>query len=320
MDDFRRFFDEDLRPKLEKLEERRQKIYRKLLISLAVIAAVAVLVFFIFPVFRQNPAFIFFLFAGALAFGMATWWLLTRDFIKSFKRQVIPEIARFCDPSLRYSQTRHVSEHEFQESEIFKHRIDRFKGEDHVQGKIVATAIEFSELHAEYKTSSTDSKGRSKTQWHTIFKGLFFIADFNKHFHGTTVVLPDTAERLFGFLGKKLQSLNFTRGQLIKLEDPDFEKLFVVYGDDQVEARYILSTALMRRITEFRNRTGHRIYLSFVRSRVNVAISMTRNLFEPRIFRSVLDYRLASEYLNDLQFATGIVEDLNLNTRIWTKE
>jgi hypothetical protein len=57
-----------------------------------------------------------------------------------------------------------------------------------------------------------------------------------------------------------------------------------------------------------------------VRSRVNVAISMTRNMFEPRIFRSVLDFRLASEYMNDLRFATGIVDDLNLNTRIWTKK
>ena len=36
--------------------------------------------------------------------------------------------------------------------------------------------------------------------------------------------------------------------------------------------------------------------------------------------RSVLDFEPAAEYLNDLQLALGNVEDLDLNTRIWSKE
>ncbi len=49
------------------------------------------------------------------------------------------------------------------------------------------TAVEFSQVHAQYKTESsrTDSDGHTETDehWHTIFKGIFFIADFNKHFN-----------------------------------------------------------------------------------------------------------------------------------------
>ena len=179
--------------------------------------------------------------------------------------------------------------------------------------------MKFSEMHAEYKTETTDSKGRRHTQWHTIFKGLFFIGDFNKHFSGKTVVLPDTAERLFGLLGKTLQSVFKHSGELIKLEDPEFEKHFVVYGSDQVEARYILSTSLMKRITDFRSKHGKPVYVSFVRSCVHVAVTTGKNMFEPRILRSLLDFEMAEDYLEDLEFALGIVEDLNLNTRIWTK-
>ena len=49
-------------------------------------------------------------------------------------------------------------------------------------------------------------------------------------------------------IGQKLQSFTtaFSKRQLIKLEDPEFEKLFAVYGDDQIEARYILTPALMQ--------------------------------------------------------------------------
>jgi hypothetical protein len=113
--------------------------------------------------------------------------------------------------------------------------------------------------------------------------------------------------------------MNVFRGQLVKLEDPEFEKLFAVYADDQIEARYVLSTSLMARIADFKKRTGRRIYLSFIRSQVYVAVSFAKNVFEPKIFQTALDFEAVREYLENLQLAIGIVDDLNLNTRIWSK-
>ena len=56
------------------------------------------------------------------------------------------------------------------------------------------------------------------------------------------MVLPDVAERCFGSLiGNFFQKMNFSDGSLVKLENPDFEKLFSVYSHDQIEARYILT-------------------------------------------------------------------------------
>ncbi|UCG49610.1 MAG: DUF3137 domain-containing protein, partial [Phycisphaerales bacterium] len=103
-------------------------------------------------------------------------------------------------------------------------------------------------------------------------------------------------------------------------EDPEFERNFAVYGSDQIEARYILSTSLMSRIVDFKKGSGRKIHLSFVGSRVFVAISYTRSLFEPRIFTTLLDFEPIRGYFEDLQLAVGIVDELNLNTRIWSKE
>ena len=102
--------------------------------------------------------------------------------------------------------------------------------------------------------------------------------------------------------------------------DPEFEKLFVVYGTDQIESRYILSPALMQRIVEFKTKRQKPIYLSFVGSSIFVALSETRPLFEPKIFSSILDFKTVCGYFEDLRVAVEIVEDLNLNTRIWSKE
>ena len=253
------------------------------------------------------------------AVGSFLYKFIISDYVHQFKLGIIKRIVEFVDPSLEYWPTGHISDVEFNSSRIFCQYPDRMRGDDLVWGKIGVTPIKFSEVYAEHETQTTDRYGRRHRRYSTIFRGLFFMADFNKSFYGKTVVLPDTAERLFGGLGSLLQSLNRSRGDLVKLDDPEFEKHFVVYADDQVEARYVLSTSLMKRIVEFRKKTDKRIHLSFVGSQAFLAIPYRRPLFEPRVFSRITGFKHVKEYFEDLQLALGIVEDLNLNTRIWTK-
>ena len=245
---------------------------------------------------------------------------LWRSYRAEFKEKVIRKIINFIDESLSYNPSEKLSLVEFQKSGIFKTGVDRYKGDDYVHGKIGSTQVEFSEVHAEYKTTTVNSKGRTQTHWHTIFKGLLFSVDFNKHFNVKTYVLTDTAEKMFGFLGKKLQSINFSRDDLINLENPDFEKQFVVYSADQIEARYILSPSLMERILDFKNQTKKNIQMSFVENKLFVVVPYRKNLFEPRLFGDIVDFNHIQEYYNDLVLVLDLVKTLNLNSRIWTKD
>jgi len=244
---------------------------------------------------------------------------LIEDYVEQFKTRIISRIIAFIDPTLEYWPSQHIGQSHFVESGIFTRTPDRFRGDDYVKGKIGSTPIEFSEIHAEYKSESHSSRGRRR-HWHTIFKGLFFAADFNKQFAGRTVVLPDTAHKVLGAAGDFFQGLNKSRGELVKLEDPEFEKIFVVYGDDQIEARYILSTSLMERIVKFQRKTGRPIFLSFVGTQVHVGVAYSKALFEPKVFSGIAGFKNVETYFDDLHLALGIVEDLNLNTRIWTKQ
>jgi len=315
--DLRDFYDTNLRNELSQLEIKRKKLLNLYLqVGMGIVVALAIAAIIVFSSGFPNPVpLIIILILGGIVGHFITKGA-AKEYKESFKSAIIQQIVTFIDPDLHYDMSSYIGKELYMSSELFKTRPDRYKGDDFVRGRVGATELMFSEVHSQYRTK--DSKGRSS--YHTIFRGMFFIADFNKHFRGKTIILPDTAEKLFGGLGKMFQSWNFSRDELIKMDDPEFEKLFVVYGTDQVEARYILSPALMQRISEFKKRTGKKIHLSFKNSCVFVAIGYTKALFEPRVFSSILDFSQIKEYYNDLALTIGIVEDLNLNTRIWTKE
>jgi hypothetical protein len=315
LEELKEFYTNELSVDLRQLEQKRKQVMQNTMVAIGVLTIFGLIGFGVM-VSKGAPRIVFgIVLCSVVGIGGIAFACIAKGYKREFKQRIIGRIVRFLDPGLSYQTDGLIDKHTFKGSKLFTHCIDRYKGEDLVRGRADKTDIVFSELHAEYKTGS----GKD-THWHTIFKGLFFIADFNKHFRGQTVVLPDTAEKLFGGLGKMLQSWNVGRADLIKLEDPEFEQEFVVYADDQIEARYILSTSLMRRILDFKRKTGTKIYLSFTGSKVYVAVPMTKNMFEPKYFSSVSDFSPILDYYNDLAFAAGIVDDLNLNTRIWTKE
>lgn len=142
------------------------------------------------------------------------------------------------------------------------------------------------------------------------FKGLFFHANFSKSFRGQTFILPNA-------LKSNLPVLNWNRGQRVNLEDPEFKQRFTVYGNDQVEARYILSTSLMQRLVDFRNKAKRPLYISFAKNQIYLAIPYEEDLFEPTLFTTMLNFNPLREYFETLQLMIGIVSDLNLNVRIW---
>jgi hypothetical protein len=313
VEELREFYTSKIVPELGPLEEERKKILKKFITACLIVVPVFALFGFLTAGFSDNFG-IFFFILGVVVL-VFIYHFLIKDYRSAFKTAVIEKIVKFIDKGLVYSKFGKVSQSLYAMSGLFRKNLDKYTGDDHVAGTVGKTGVEFSELYTSYETR--DSKGRKSE--HVVFKGLFFLADFNKHFKGATVVLPDRAERLFGHVGTFFQSMNKLRGDLIKLEDPEFEKLFVVYGNDQIEARYILSTSLMKRIVDFQKKTGRNIYLSFVGSKVFVAIPYQKDLFEPRVFQTIKDFKPVQGYFEDLQLAIGIVEDLNLNTRIWTK-
>jgi hypothetical protein len=311
------FYYKTLYPTLKELEDDRKHLrYRIIVIGVIITFITLLIAISMKDIIAQNFDLLFFLGASYIGVGAVTYKFLIKDYTKEFKDKIISPLIKEIDSNLRYTSTAHISIHHFKRSKIFTKSPDRFNGNDFVKGKIDGIDIQFSDIHAEKEYK--DSKGRR--HYDTIFKGLFIVSEFNKNFKGRTIVLPDTAQSTFGdLIGGWLQSKNMNRSELVKMDDPKFEKEFVVYSTNQIEARYILSHALMEKLLNFQKRSKHPVCVSFVGGSIYIAIQSHEDQFEPSIFHSLLKYKIAMEYVSTLHLAIGIVEELKLNQKLWSK-
>jgi len=310
------YYYKTLYPILEELEKQREALKSKVIvigtITTLIVAALALFLL------SQNASVDMLLFLGFayFAIGAIVYKWMIKDYAHDFKDTIISPLITEIDANLRYSQNLHIDESYFTRSRICTTRPDRVRGNDYVHGKIDGVNIQFSDFHAEKK--HTDNKGR--TTWSTLFQGLFIVADFPKNFKGSTVILPDVAQSSFGnLIGNFLQSNNFGRNELIKMDNVAFEKAFVVYGTDQIESRYILTPSLMQKLLSFKRRSKQNLSISFIGGNIYMAIEYNKDLFEPSVFHSLLKYKIAMEYIETLHLAIGIVEELKLNEKLWSK-
>ncbi len=146
----------------------------------------------------------------------------------------------------------------------------------------------------------------------STFRGMFANARLEKKIDGSVVVLPDRLESRLDYLARNIQALKSVNGnRLVSLEDPEFERHFAVYSTDEITARYVLTPAMMMRMTELREKYGRDIMLSFSGHDFYFAVEM------PEGFLTLGSSSLTSgEALKDLYdnmvAARGILDDLKI--------
>ena len=183
--------------------------------------------------------------AGAAGlYGYAYWPL--KKYKANIKEEIYPLIFKFFGDDFSYNagaQLSISSMNDFAQQgkpvEALKPSgiIPRYNSasvDDRVSGSHKAVGIEL--IEAKLKTG-----GKNKR---TIFQGLFIHLTMNKNFSGKTIVQAD-AGGVGNWLRDKLGGMD-----TVNLEDPRFEKIFEVYSDDQIEARYLLTTSFMERLVE----------------------------------------------------------------------
>lgn len=114
------------------------------------------------------------------------------------------------------------------------------------------------------------------------FRGMFGVHAIPQSCKGSVILLPDHLEGKLGYLAHSVQSYKSKNGaRLVLLEDPEFENLFAVYADNEVEARKILTPAMMRRIVKLRGDFGKDLMLSFSENRICYAVPFPDGFLQP---------------------------------------
>lgn len=231
-------------------------------------------------------------------------------------------------------------------------RYENVSFDDKITGRYEDINLELAEFHTYYTTR--DSKGNKSK--HITFKGVCFSAVMNKSFKGMTAISTtsldkrrlDRGNRLLiegdvdlGDLfdaGKKFLKSGFDKQKLIQktqefeaaqeaaesapkcqdvmLEDPEFKNMFNVYSNDQVEARYILTTAFMERFKKMEKSFNGGIKAIFIDNKIYILVDDRKNWFEIPFFKSATDINNYKEFINDFTKLLAIIETLKLNENI----
>lgn len=300
---------EKLTPALTQLENKRLELKKKGTNAGLVAGGICILIGIIITVWTGGNSFGFYI---SLIIGIIILVGCihgqSKELSQYYKRDIIATIINSLCENSSFIPENGISEQQFMSSGLFNTSPDRYSSEDMITGQVGKTSFACSEIVAEERRVSTDSKGHRTERWVDIFKGFFFIADFQKDFQGQTVVYRNSWIKL-----------NF-RNQRVKLENPEFEKKFDVYSTDQVEARYLLTPGMMEKLLELDRKFPGKITLSFYNSNVIIAIPDSTDHFKASIWSSQLRNNSLKQEYDTLSALIGIVDDLNLNLRIWTKE
>lgn len=120
-------------------------------------------------------------------------------------------------------------------------RSDQRSFEDHFSGEAHGAAFELYEAELKQRRRS-----RKRTYYVTVFRGVLIRIAFPRTIEGVTLITRD--QGIFNALDGLMRSANGRRLERIGLVDPRFERIFQVYGTDQVMARYLMTPTFMERV------------------------------------------------------------------------
>ncbi|MCZ6135331.1 DUF3137 domain-containing protein [Campylobacter ureolyticus] len=328
--------------KLIELEKQRKKLLEKELFTK---------IYIFFLTFLIVGVTYFSFVSGAMFFTLKEWEKISQNskfitffiffvililfylrYLKNYKRLVSLEFRQnfkefYLKPFIekkgfKYEMKRHIK------ADIIKHcglfpMFNDEGGNDLISGKINGVKFKFSDIILQDYIEPPEVEGKISMFYYSLsylfysknfryedwrlhkYTGLFFVADFNKTITSNTYIMSNKAPKS----DKKLQK--------ILTDNYEFNKNFKIYTDDIINAMYILSPALMESIIKIKNRFKVPINLSFLGSKIYIAINTDKDNFEPNLNQNLITKNPAKKILNDLNTILQIVEILSLNKNIF---
>ena len=325
---FKNYYDENLHHLYECLEPHRLQYLKNLKIVAGLFGFFGLIILGLWQnaLEKQNYNIveylwgILFIFWGILCLGALVFW---HNYKKDVKLLVMDKIVNFFGNIEACQQKQLVSLEDIQKSDLFLDVGDASCDDSfllHLGNASVCVAEQ------KLRTSKNVLKDRRQA---LVFHGVLVLADFAKSLKGK-IVAKDISRTwvdwfcdimmgvafvlvfsvaLFGALFNFSYFLSFVpialaqiwclykiyrkKYKKVNLEDVIFAKNWRVKATDQVEARYVLTPALMERILSVKKMfDGQRVHFAFFENKLLIAIDCDCDMFETSsLFSSALNYR-----------------------------
>lgn len=135
-----------------------------------------------------------------------------------------------------------------------------YDSNDYIKARYKNSLFEGADVHISVEYS--DSDGNSRTD--TLFRGQWYIFDFNKSFMTNVYVYDKSFEAT--------KSLPKNTYKMVMLEDIDFNKKFEVYAENELDAFYILTPHIIEKIKNISDIVKCSFMFCFINSRLYIGI------------------------------------------------
>lgn len=304
--EFRLFYNHTIHPELLRMERKRKRLLLLLFISVLFLIGVTILDIYV-DILVVTLFFLIF-----IAFYIAFILYRIRQFVVTFKPNIVNLIIDFIDDevnygTLTYKAKKKIPKETFLSSCIFATEAPFYKGEDFIKGSYREMTFELCELNVrEY------SKVRNRTNY--IFKGVFFQGNFNSRAHsgkGKIIILPQEFSQ---YQSRTIKAFNRIGGRNASdIVTRKFREAFIVMANKSANTNSILSYDMQNAILNYRAQTEKEIYVSFIGSKMFIAVTEPKDLLEPYVFKSNVSFELVREFFEDLQLLLSVLEDLDVN-------
>lgn len=292
------------------LETRRKKLCQKYLLGYIGSIIIAILAFFIFSNIVFSP-FI-------LVFGIViTSLLLANDYANyktDFKKEYVLKSLQNIFTDLKYDPNHGLDRFIIADTNMMDMG-DIYHSNDYIEGKYKNINFKQSDVHIEEEVQETDASGNTVTEEYTLFLGRWMIFDFNKPFKANIEVCQK------GFANARVNRWGDVGiYHKIVLEDEAFNKKFKVYAQNEHEAFYILTPALMGKIMAVTEKTAGSIIFCFVDNKLHIGINNYKDSFEPSIWHKIDEEKILNSISKDIDIITRFVDELSLDNDLFKKE
>lgn len=212
------------------------------------------------------------------------------EYVERFKEKIVGPIIENMFEGAKYEAKNGIPIKEYIKAG-YRERIDNYSSEDLITAQLklsgkTTTVISLADVHIEL--------GHINEELRDVKYLNYQIGDFRPFYGivGSFSIPKDIGKRIY--IRSNGTVADYSKRK-VKMDMPEFEKIFDVESEDEVLAMRILTADVMAEMIDLYNKYQYRFEISIINDAVYMRLK-TGDMFEPNVFKSSLEYKQLEKY------------------------
>lgn len=283
--------------RLEKSKIAKKK--NKILYSIFVFSMISIVIYLtcFFEVVQQNVLSLLLFLVPTIVYYFFFIGIENLEYKIRYQETIFPKLVNLIDKDIRYNVDKEISETEVDKSQFVKSHY-RCSSENYLQGNLNHQKFEAAEIKLKRKKIGRGVSFDFRKK--TLFHGMFFSIEIDFPENIIIDILPDDVS-MFGKFGTVLQRMNSYRHELVKFDNQDFEKKYVVYANNPHYSQNLVDYNFQQFLLLLAKDEKINLFISIRSNKLYCGFNIQKPAFEIDLHQ-VLDDRTLEKHYQEFQF------------------